>query len=393
LQKIDVTVVDKSPVAPRIDAIALFASLVVGSVGTLILGLQPVLLGALLSEGRVNFDGLALIATTEMLAIGLGSVTFALVLSARHMRVKAALLLIAVAVGQYLTAQATELVSLATIRIVTGLMEGGLIAIAVEYIARTDRPGRSGGWFVSVQTIAQSLLAAVLALAVIPEWGSAGGFELLAVVSVATLAAIPWISDDYGPLRDTESATDAATSRLKPAAAVLTIFTLYLFIGAIWAYLEPLGGQSGIDAATVGVMVSASLLAQVVGALIATMLEPHIRYPLVIGGAAIAGSLIAIGFAMGAGLMLFWLLALATGFLWLFVVPWQISMTLAADPSRKTALLVPAAQLFGAAIGPAGAAVFISATDYHPAAWFAAVAAASSFVFLGLLLVLGGRRS
>jgi hypothetical protein len=67
-------------------------------------------------------------------------------------------------------------------------------------------------------------------------------------------------------------------------------------------------------------------------------------------------------------------------------------MTLAADPSRTAALLVPAAQLFGAAIGPAAAAMFISATDFHPAARFAAAAAASSLGFLVLLQALGRRR-
>ena len=363
----------------------------VGSVGTLILGLQPVLLGALLAEQRVNFAGLALIATAEMLAIGLGSLIFALVFSARHMRIKAAILLIATAVGQYLTSDAGSVVWLTIVRTITGLMEGGLIAIAVEFVARTNAPGRNGGWFVSVQTVAQSLLAALLALAVIPNWGSAGGFTLLAVVSLATLAITSLLADDYGPMPKAAIDSGNATQRLRSVMAVMTIFTLYLFIGAIWAFLEPLGGESGVDAATVGVIVSASLLVQVIGALAATALEPHIRYPVVIGGSAAAAVLIAIGFASGAGLTLFWFLSLATGFLWLFVVPWQISMTIAADPSRKTALFVPAAQLFGAAIGPAGAAAFISETDFHPAAWFGAAAAALSLTLLLLLLALNRR--
>lgn len=387
MQQNEASIVDKSPVLPGVDSATLFASLVIGSVGTLILGLQPVLLGALLAEGRVSFGDLGLIAMGEMLAIGIGSMVFALLPSARNMRIKAASLLIAAALGHYLTADAASLPSLAAIRVVTGFVEGGLIAVAVECVARTDAPGRNGGWFVSIQTVAQSVLAVVLALAIIPKWRSAGGFDLLAAVSLLALAAVPRLADDYGALKSAETSTGKATSRLKPALAVAVIFTLYLFIGAIWAYLEPLGGQSGIDAATVGVIVSLSLLLQVLGALAATALEPHIRYPAVIGGAALAACLIATGFAMGPGPALFWLLSLATGFLWLFVVPWQISMTVAADPGRRTALLVPAAQLFGAAIGPAAAMAFMSDTDFHPAAWFGAAAALSSLL---LLLVLCG---
>ena len=49
--------------------------------GLLVLGLQPILLGALLSDFRVTFDELALLATLEILAIGLGSVIAAFLFS------------------------------------------------------------------------------------------------------------------------------------------------------------------------------------------------------------------------------------------------------------------------------------------------------------------------
>lgn len=45
----------------------LASALWIGSVGLLILGLQPVLLGALYTEGHVTGDELALVATAEIL--------------------------------------------------------------------------------------------------------------------------------------------------------------------------------------------------------------------------------------------------------------------------------------------------------------------------------------
>mgnify|MGYP000474009963 CR=1 FL=1 len=366
----------------------LFASLLIGSTGTLILGLQPVLLGALLSEKRLTFDGIALVATVEMLAIGIGSALFAILFSASHMRIKAAILLLIAALGQSLTADAVGLVSLTLIRALTGFVEGALIAVAVEAIARTDQPGRNGGWFVIVQTIAQSILALVLALAIVPAWGSFDGFHILAMTTMLTVAVLPWVNNNYGPLARSAQTAAGRPGGGRALVALCVIFTLYLFIGAIWAFLEPLGGQSGISAQTVGLIVSISLLAQVLGALAATALEPRLHYTQVIGGAAVIAVLIAAGFALGPSLVVFWALSLATGFLWLFVVPWQIGMTLAADSSRKTTLLVPAAQLFGAAIGPAGAAALISPPDFHPAAWFACAAAATSFILLVLFTFL-----
>jgi hypothetical protein len=69
LQQIESAIVDKILVTRRVDTFSLFASLAVGSIGTLSPGLQPVLPGALLAEGRVTFDGLALIAASEMLTL------------------------------------------------------------------------------------------------------------------------------------------------------------------------------------------------------------------------------------------------------------------------------------------------------------------------------------
>ena len=57
----------------RPSGVQVWAALWIGSVGLLILGLQPLLLGALLDERRVDLDQLGLIATAEIIAIGLGS--------------------------------------------------------------------------------------------------------------------------------------------------------------------------------------------------------------------------------------------------------------------------------------------------------------------------------
>jgi len=380
--------VENKRVIAAFSAYQLPSALAIGSSGTFILGLQPVLLGALLSENRINFDGLALMATVEMLAIGVGSALLALLFSARHMRAKAIVLLLGTSIGHYLTAGAESTTALTIIRGITGLLEGGLIAISVELIARSATPGRHGGWFVIAQTIAQSILAAILALLVVPKLGSAGGFQLLALASLVPLLAVPMLRNDYGHLPKPLGTANGATGWAKSTLALLVIFTLYLFIGAIWAFLEPIGGQYGIDAATVGIIVSLSLLVQVFGAMSATFLEPYLRFPLVIGGAAFVAVLISLGFASGPSAPLFWALSLATGFIWLFVVPWQIGMAVEADPGRKAALLVPAAQLFGAALGPAGAAAFIADGNFQPVSLFAGLCAFVSLILLvGLVLV------
>ncbi|MCV3766986.1 MFS transporter [Rhizobium sp. TRM95796] len=368
----------------------LASSMAVGSLGALSLGLQPVLLGGLFTEGRATFDEIAILATLEMLAIGLGSAMLNLIGGPGSMRLKASVLLVLTATAYAATAFAPSPLWLILIRVFAGFTQGGLIAIAIELIARSPSPGRNGGWFIIVQTLAQSLAAAVIALAIAPVWGSTGSFVFLTGVTLAGLLIAPRLLDDYGPLSADAALRPHAMLALRPALALLSIFTLYMFTGSIWAFLEPLGAQNDVPSATVGLIVSVSLLAQVAGAVAATALEPKIPFVGMLTLSALVAVGIGAAFTREVSLPFFWLLSLTSGFLLLFVTPWQIAMTVAADGTRRTALLTPAAQLFGGALGPAGASFFVTGSDYRPIAVFAG---ASALVSLALTLSFGFARS
>ncbi|MEN9895266.1 MAG: hypothetical protein RIR97_1118 [Pseudomonadota bacterium] len=366
-----------------------FSALWMGSAGLLVLGLQPILLGSLFNDGRVTFDQLALVATVEILCIGLGSVIAAFFFAANALPVKSAILLIALIVFNGITAYSGDPVMLTLWRTIAGLLEGGLVAISVELIARSRQPERFGGYFVTLQTGLQCLSALILSQWVVPFYGSKGGFVALACFCALSLSFVRSVPEAYGAVEKTESTDSGKAHALLPVLALLTIFCFYLFLGALWAFLEPLGGQSGISATVIGLMVSLSLLSQLVGAVLATWAERRIDYRLVLFAAGLTAAAIASILAFQPGLVLFWICVLAIGFIWLFVVPYQIALTIVADENRKTALLVPAAQLFGAAIGPVGASLFLQGADVQPVPIFAGGAALASLVFLtGFIVVL-----
>ncbi len=368
----------------------LASALWIGSVGLLILGLQPVLLGALYTEGHVSGDELALVATAEMIAIGIGSAIIAMLLSARNMRWKSAVLLVLLALANWAAAYAVSPNSLIGARTVAGLAEGGLVAVATELIARSRRAERIGGYFVTIQTLAQCALALLLALYVIPAAGSAGGFIVLAVVCIASLAVAFIVPDNYADLPKEENFGNVLT--VPSITALLCVFCYFLFFGSVWAFLEPLGAQYGIDGRTVGLIVSASLAIQVLGAMTATVFEARIDYRfaiVAIGVVAVACSAV---LASSPSLMIFWAAALVMGFILLFIVPYQIRLAITADETRTAVLLVPAAQLFGLAIGPIAASLLIDGKDFRPVPEFAAASAAASVVMLGLFILVARRR-
>ncbi len=369
----------------------LASALWIGSVGLLILGLQPLLLGALYTEGHVSGDELALVATAEMIAIGIGSAVIAMLLSAHNMRWKSAILLILLAVANYATAHALTSTSLIAARTVAGLAEGGLVAVATELIARSRRAERIGGFFVTLQTLAQCALALLLALYVIPAAGSAGGFIVLAVVCVASVAVAFIVPDNYAELPKEENFGNVLT--VPSITALLCVFCYFMFFGSVWAFLEPLGAQYGIDGRTVGLIVSASLAVQVLGALTATVFEARIDYRFAIAAIGVVAFACSAVLASSPGLGIFWAASLVMGFILLFIVPYQIRLAITADETRTAVLLVPAAQLFGLAIGPIAASLLIDGADFRPVPEFAAVSAAASVVLLGLFVLIARRRA
>ncbi|RUY85286.1 MFS transporter, partial [Mesorhizobium sp. M7A.F.Ca.CA.003.01.2.1] len=84
--------------------------------------------------------------------------------------------------------------------------------------------------------------------------------------------------------------------------------------------------------------------------------------------------------------------ALAMGFILLFIVPYQIRLAITADETRTAVLLVPAAQLFGLAIGPIAASLLIDGKDFRPVPEFAAASAVASVALLGLFVLVSRRR-
>ncbi|GLQ78312.1 MFS transporter [Mesorhizobium huakuii] len=368
----------------------LAAALWIGSVGLLILGLQPVLLGALYTEGHVSGDELALVATAEMIAIAIGSAIVAMLLSARNMRWKSAVLLLLLALANVWTAYAAGANALMAARALAGLAEGGLVAVATELIARSRRAERIGGFFVTMQTLAQCALALLLALYVIPAAGSAGGFLILAVVCVLSLVVAFVVPADYADLPKDENLTNVLT--IPSITALLCVFCYFMFFGSVWAFLEPLGAQFGIDGRTVGLIVSASLAAQVSGAMMATAFEARIDYRLAVAAIGVVALVCSLVLASGPDLITFWMAALAMGFILLFIVPYQIRLAITADETRTAVLLVPAAQLFGLAIGPIAASLLIDGKDFRPVPEFAAASAVASVALLGLFILVSRRR-
>ena len=365
----------------RWSASSISAAMIVGIVGVLIAGLQPQLLGALAREGRLSDAQLGLTATIELLAMGLAAGGTGLLIKPVRLRAITTTATIIVVLADCITPSLSGgEVMLA--RVLAGLASGVLIWITIGLITRTAMPERWAGIFLMTQTLAQFGVAAILAN-VIPVSGAHGGFLALSGISLIALLCLPFLPRSYPPLERGEEAT-----ALPPRAGMLALVSvlIYLaFVVGLWVYLEPLAIRAGIDSGAVALAVPIGLGAQVAGALLATLIVGRVKAFWVVLGAAAVNLVLLTVFGSGPAAPLFLAATAMFGFLWMFIMPFQLELVIIADPTRRAATLIGGAQLIGSSLGPLLASLLVGEKQLGNVLWMgAACILASTLIVVGL---------
>lgn len=337
------------------------ALLYIGVVSLLIAGLQPVILGGLAEEGRLTVGQIGLAATGELLALGVACGLAAAFLKPTSLRTKLALACLAHAacnVGS-LWVSGFELIA---VRSLTGLFAGVMLWATIGMIARSARPERQAGIFVTVQTLAQLLLAAVLPRTVMITGGVDAALICLAVISVTAALSVLGAPKLLAPLPKAEG---EAGGKLTPFAwtGLAAVFFYMAFIVAIWVYLEPLAARVGLTPSQAHGAVAAALAMQVLGGAAATVLGSRLKPAQVLIGAGVINIGLLAVLASSPTAPVFMAAVAAFGFLWLFVLPFHTVLLIRIDPSRRAAMQLGAAQLLGSSAGPLAASLLVGDTD------------------------------
>jgi hypothetical protein len=282
------------------------------------------------------------------------------------------------------------------VRALAGIPSGIMIWITIAMITRSPTPERWSGIYLTLQTLAQFAVAAALTVWVAPFYGANGGFFSLAVLCAVAAVAALVLPNHFAPLVANSNASSSLPEGeigRSPGEGLLALTATFLylaFIVGVWVYAEPLSRQAGHGPSVAGVAVSVSLAFQVLGGATATLLAGKLRWfpTILICSVLNVGCLLS--FAALPGESLFIATSAAFGFLWLFVLPFLVPMVIAADHTRRAAVLVGGAELLGASLGPLLASFVVTDRDARGAIVFGA--AALVFALL-IALVLHRRES
>ncbi len=351
----------------------LAAALSIGAIALLILGVQPIVLGALVEQHLITLPGVGVVAMGEIIALGIGVALGDALLPVSWQRATAIVAALLAAALNLATVQAQGDAAFVALRAVAGLAEGLLVWVATVSIVRAATPDRVTAVFMVLQALAQIALAAALALWVLPAAGWKGGFVAMATTCLLVLplaAALP-VPASLARAADAQcAATATARLRWSPAtlAPLLVAFLQMSAIGALWAYLEPLALRAGLDAHAAQLQTSWVLGMQIVGGLAAIywVRRLSVTATLTLGSVALCLVAAAMYRVPGNATLGFAAVCVAFGFAWMFLMPFHVGLALRADVQGRVAVLVPAAQLIGSACGPLLASLLLHADDPAP---------------------------
>ncbi len=372
---------------PRFSTVQIALTLAVGSAALLMLGLQPILLGELAERQVITLEGLGMVATVEIFALGVGvALSEALLPVSRH-RLITALAAAAAAAVDVATLRAAGDGPFAAIRSAGGLAEGVLLWAATSVVVRSANSEKLAALFLAVSTAAQAAVATLLAGVVVPRAGWQGGFGVLAALTGACAVLAVWLPPTLAPLHAAggEKLRWTVGRVLPPAIAFLQLAALV----SLFAYLEPLAQSVGGGARSASLVTSEVLLFQVLGGFAATWAIQRFAAvaTLGVGGAVLAAVALGVRLLPEGAAWPFLLLCAAWGFTWLFLLPFQVALAFRADAKGRVAMLIPSAQLVGSAVGPLVASVTVSDDNAR-----AVPLVSLGFALGAAVLVLAGRR-
>jgi MFS family permease len=343
----------------------------VGIIGILIPGVQPIVLAALAAEHHITLTQMGHAATAELLAMGLGAALAGALLPPRRLIFIGVISSLVMALFNWFTPFVTG-EAVTALRAVTGLTGGILIWITSCLIARSAMPDRWAAIYLAVQTLTQLLIGALMSSWAEPLWGARGDFSLLALASVAAAIVAFALPNSFVLLPRAAGASAGGVPPARGMAALVVAFLLMMFIVSIWVYYDPIAHEAGLSAKVSENAVLLSLGFQVLGGTTAAVLAGRLRwYPTLIACAAVD---LAMVWLLGThpSALLFYIDAAIFGFIWLFILPFQVPMLIEADPSRRAAVLNSGIGLLGGSIGPSVVAEIISPENTSGALWLAA---------------------
>lgn len=355
------------------------AAVTIAAVASCVPPLQPILLGSLLTEGKIDAATLGRAATAEGLGMAVAAAVASAVLPPRYIRLTAAIAVLSVMAANMMT-MLMPAPWIIGARCLSGLGNAVLLWVLVGMLARCTAPTRLFAIYVTASTTLTFLLSLVLTASSVMSFGKMAGYGILICIYLPLFLVIRCIPRSYANIGGSD-----VRSGLPPRFGLVALSAVVLYpagVMAFWIYSVPLGVQMGIANPSMQRIVSAATGVQIVGGLVAVAVASRVTGIQAVAVTATVGIASIFATMIDASVAVWLPALLAFSFCWMFGPPFHVAFLNAADPSRRSAMFVGTAQLIGYALGPLLASTAITSSNYEAArlvsllcfAWVLAIA-------------------
>jgi len=269
---------------------------------------------------------------------------------------------------------------------IAALGGGATYSLALTALADRRHPDRAFGLSIAAQVAFQ--VVGMLALPGLVETnGLSGVLTVFVAMEVAGLTLVLWLPASGRTLPPVVAG--ASVSGLPVLLALAGCFCFFFNVGAVWTYIERMAVLSGFDGQQIGNALAIGVSLGIPGALLASWCGDRFGRigPLALGAVGTVVALLMLG--EGMSLVSFVLAAALYNFVWNFSLTFQYAAVNDVDTGGRGVAAAPAFHGAGAAVGPAAAALFVTATDLGMVNALATVAVIASFVLFALALGFG----
>ena len=361
--------------------------------GLAIFSILPIFVAALITEMGLTTSQGGYVASADIIGISLSSLAAFFWINRVPWKTMSRFLLIGLITANIVCCFLTGFEQIFVARLICGLMEGSLFALAIAMLSRTSRPDRN-----FALTFCASLLTGAVNIFLmsylIQIFGIKGVFfDLILFCSLpllfwrSALPTRPMARGDAAPAEDKSAAP-------KVVVMLILLANLIYFCGqgGLWSYVKQMASLADLDEEAIKSGLSISLLAGMAGAGFAAWLDVRVgrALPLAVALLLAIASVYVLSTDMSAAS--FTLAVCLYNFGSNIGHPYLFGYLASIDPAGKFVVASGAMQTGGMGLGPAIVAYFIIGDDLGPVLTVAYVAFIGALVlFMPIMLLIRGK--
>jgi predicted MFS family arabinose efflux permease len=280
---------------------------------------------------------------------------------------------------------------------IAGFCGGSIYSLSLTVLSDGRHPQRYFSYAIGAQTIYQIIgLAAGPALIRLAGMNAIlAVFAGLAILGLVLIGFVPRHGRASAALPPVTGAARAGShgGLLSPAVslALAGCFLYYVNVGAYWTYIERIGVTAGLGLSVISNGLAFGTAASMLGVAIAWWLAERYGYVMPIAWSAVGVVLAVVLLTGNFHLTAYVVSAVLYGIVWNVSMTYQYSAVNIVDRTRRGVALAPAFHDAGGAVGPALAALGVTAKDHSSVYWIVVLCVLGSWVCFAVALRLHAR--